>query len=455
MIANSEAPVVSLPSGWERLLLAIIACLSATILLKLASIQFLEFVELALLLYVAIRIWVNRGQFEIGRAIGQLACGYGVFLALASAGALLAYTRPFYADDARGFYRPGYITLAREVELLAGASTLVVLTQVFRDTRAFCFFAMRVYFAAGSVSAVLSLAAFIASLLFGASLPLTVDNRASGFYNEGGPYGLYLVSVLTVGWVLRYASPQSHRWLVTTAQVCNGLALLASLSKAGIFAAAILFTINLFQSKGVRQRALTGVLMAGVVAVAFTTKAWVGATGYLINGQVYEMYSHLVPANGNFVIGRVAGLYFVPRMIRIHPWAGVGWGNYGLVRNNVQYRGLSVVVAVPTDQPSLGLYGLTAEIGIPLIILLAALLFWPVRIVWRHTRWRPLVTLSLIQPVVHLCGGQLNLTYPWIVTAFSLGLAGATIPTESPAEPHFPRLEVPPHRIPASMPAEK
>jgi hypothetical protein len=142
---------------------------------------------------------------------------------------------------------------------------------------------------------------------------------------------------------------------------------------------------------------------------------------YQATAAQYERLSHLHSNDASFVYGRVAGAFIVPRMIAAHPITGVGWGNYGILRNAPEYRGAAVFTE-DADDPGLGIFGLAAEMGLPLLGGLLFLLFLPFFYL-RHLRtpiW--LSNLALVQPIVHLYGAQLNLTYPWIVTAFALGL---------------------------------
>jgi hypothetical protein len=48
--------------------------------------------------------------------------------------------------------------------------------------------------------------------------------------------------------------------------------------------------------------------------------------------------------------------------------------------------------------------------------------FYPYFYLRRRDVPLPIKNLALIQPVVHLCGAQLNLTFPWLMTAFALAL---------------------------------
>jgi O-antigen ligase len=108
-------------------------------------------------------------------------------------------------------------------------------------------------------------------------------------------------------------------------------------------------------------------------------------------------------------------------MIRVHPLIGVGWGNYAIVRNDPEYRGGSAWADV-YDAPGLGLLGTAAEVGVPLTLFLVAVFFYPY--FYLRRMGAPLVVrnLALMQPVIHIFGGQLNLTHPWLLSAFALGL---------------------------------
>ena len=92
--------------------------------------------------------------------------------------------------------------------------------------------------------------------------------------------------------------------------------------------------------------------------------------------QAYELASHRHIEDDNFVYGRLAGAFVVPKMIYAHPFVGVGWGNYGLVRNAPEYRGAAVFVK-NEDEPGLGIVGMAAELGLPLTLYLVVCLLLP------------------------------------------------------------------------------
>jgi hypothetical protein len=181
--------------------------------------------------------------------------------------------------------------------------------------------------------------------------------------------------------------------------------------------------INGILAKSFRRRVVFAVSV-GLVLVAIYQVVDIGKAlqTYQRASQAYERLSHRHLKDGSFVYGRVAGAFIVPRIVREHPLVGVGWGNYGLVRNAPEYRGAAAFAHLSYDEPGLGLVGLTADLGIPLVLCLAGCLFLPFIYLRRIKAPVYLANLALLQPIVHLFGGQLNLTYPWIVTAFALGL---------------------------------
>lgn len=142
---------------------------------------------------------------------------------------------------------------------------------------------------------------------------------------------------------------------------------------------------------------------------------------YRQSSAAYERLSHLHPKDANFVYGRIAGAFLVPRMIVEHPLTGIGWGNYSLLRNTPEYR-RAAVYPEDADDPGLGLFGLAAETGLPLMVILLGLLFTPWLLLHRQQAPAWLLNLALAQPLAHLFGAQLNLTYPWVVSAPALGM---------------------------------
>ena len=245
--------------------------------------------------------------------------------------------------------------------------------------------------------------------------------RWRGFYNEGGPYGLYLMSVFLVGFAL-FALRWERRRFLQAALVMLSIAFLGSQSKAAYVALVAVFVVNiLLLQSGTRRLITLGVLAGSLLVISHVADLQGALRLYRRGVNTYERLSRRHARDINYVQGRVAGAFIVPRMIAQHPILGVGWGNYGLVRNAPEYRGSSAWAAI-ADEPSLGLFGQAAELGLPLSALLLLCLFLPYIYLRRLHAPSFVLNLALLQPTVHLFGAQLNVTYPWVVTALALGL---------------------------------
>lgn len=411
--------IVRLPQKPELFVLATFGALSSTVLLKVAAIQYLELLEIVLALYVLFRILRCNFRFELSLSLCRLLLGYSVLLLLIVAGCMFAFTRPFYLE-VNNINGPGFVSIARVVELLLAVSATVVLTEVFRRSRTKCLFTAKIYFGIGTLSALFSLVGFA---LRGPFAFFVKGGRASGFYNEGGPYGLYVLSVILVGITLTRLSERLRPRFLKSGILIDILGLILSASKAAYIAVALLLVIQVLYAGGLRQKFISfTITVASLIAIFSFTPASRGITGYIEGGRRFEAISQVRPDDVNFSYGRVAAIFFVPRMVEHHPWLGVGFGNYGLVRNAPEYRGNAAVAAF-LDHDGLGLFGLTAEIGLPAMALLIYLLLQPALISRRLTHAKSILALAFIQPVAHFCGAQLNLTYPWVASALSVGMA--------------------------------
>jgi len=410
-------------SRWLMVFLFLTASLASTIVLKIAQIQYLEliyFVELTVLAGVLYR---NGFRMRWFRPFLSIAISYSVFAAIAFALALCALRYDFYFPGPVSILKyPVIITISRILELFASVAIMLYIAGKLRSDRNKAAFTMRVYFWVGCISAIFSIisyplnrAGIIDLGTYGAA------HRMRGFYNEGGPYGLYLFSVLVVGFAL-----YRHGWIkkrsFLAASSILGIAFLGSKSKAAFCAVLFLLIVNGLLAKSVMKRAAIILAMCTFVFAVYQVVDF-GALvkNYQRLSEAYEWLSHRHSKDPNFVAGRVAGAFLVPRMVEAHPIAGVGWGNYGLLRDAPEYRGAAAFAPL-NDEPGLGVAGMSAELGLPLVFYLVICLLLPFFFLRRIKAPLYIVNLALLQPLVHLFGGQLNLTYPWIVTSFALGL---------------------------------
>ncbi len=410
----------------KRLLLFVMAALSSTILLKVGQVQYLEVINLGLIAVLLVAFAKHGYQATWFRPYLRIASFYAIFAVAALALAVASLRFDFYlATDLNILKYPVIITFSRLAELMGNVGMMLYLANLFRQDVYWLQFTMRVYFWVGVASGLYSVVSYPLNVAGIASLG-TYSNlhRFRGFYNEGGPYGLYVVSLLLVGIVLyRKGWERGPRMVAVFGLLL--ITLVMAQSKAAYGAILLGAAINIFLAGSLSRKL---VMLAAGAAITFFIFQVTGA-GKLIalyekQSVAYERSSHLHAKDPNFVYGRVAGGFIVPRMIAGHPFTGIGWGNYGILRNSPEYRGAAQFVS-GADEPGLGLLGTAADLGLPLISFLLICVFVPVFYVRRRGAPLYVVNLALWQPIVHLFGGQLNLTYPWITTALALGLVYA------------------------------
>lgn len=411
-------------SRWLKIFLFLTGALASTIVLKVGQVQYLEILYFVELFVLLVAFCGNGYKIQWFRPYLRIAKWYFVFSFASFVLALFALRYDFYFPGPISVLKyPVVITVSRIIELLASVSIMLYLATKFRQDRSKIAFTMRVYFWVGFVSAAFSIVSYPLSLAkiidlgaYGGS------HRMRGFYNEGGPYGLYLISVFLVGIALHKLG-WINRYPLLLAFVTLAIAFLGSQSKAAFCAILIILLVNGLLTRNFRRRVM---LIAAVALFLVTIYQVVNLGAAIRNYQrlslAYEWLSHRHAKDGSFVLGRVAGAFIVPRMVEAHPVVGVGWGNYGLVRDAPEYRG-AAAFAPANDDPGLGIAGMTAELGLPLTFYLVICLILPFIYLRRMRSPVYLTNLALLQPIVHLFGGQLNLTYPWVVTAFALGLA--------------------------------
>lgn len=247
--------------------------------------------------------------------------------------------------------------------------------------------------------------------IFGAYLASGV--RARAFFNEGGPYGTYMVSVFVVGLLRRHVAGRPLGKINTAILVS---AFIMSASKAGFFAAACLLLYSAISHasfiRKISYLILTiGLLWGLAVSLNFGNQLY----GYLYS---FENLQQQVAARGtdlNLVAGRVSALYIVPKMISAHPITGIGYGNYPLMRNDPHYLGILPPIPTVEDIPGIGIPGIAAELGIPATLWLLLLLLWPY---WRNRKQAAILSVAaLFQILAHAFAVQLTFFYPWFVSA--------------------------------------
>jgi len=411
---------------WRRYTLVFFAAtLSSTVVLKIGDVQYLEVIFAADLLVLGALLLFDGFCVRIFRPFLEIAKSYAIFLGCAFVLSLFALDQSFATWFHSSFLKaPILVTLARMAELSLDAFYMLYLGCIFRKDERLCLFGARTYFWAGIAGCVYSFITLPLNLLFDAQLgTYTTLHRFRGFDNEGGGFGLYLLSVMLLTVVMYRRAWLSRRQLyVGGAVLAAGFA--GSQSKSAYAAIALSGVIVMVWFVQGRKRwfVLFG-LVAGFIVLTSLFNIGEQVDQYRIGRDRYQELSNLRSEDGNFVMGRVAGAVLAPRMIAARPLLGIGWGNYPLVRDDAEYRRGTAFAIAPLDAPSLGVIDYIVELGIPLWMYLTWVELKPVFMLHRIRSDPWLIALALIQPVSNWAGAHLNLIHPWVAAAFALGLA--------------------------------
>jgi O-antigen ligase len=404
----------------HKFALVFLACtLSATVLLKIASIQYLELIFAADFLLLLWLFAKNDLRMRVFRPLQSIGTSYLIFMVAALVLAVFALRQQFDAIAVPPLQRPLIVTVSRVTELFLDAFYMLYLANLFREDEKLCAFAAKVYLWAGVASGLFSIAEFCVSSFTGLD---PGGRRFRGFLNEGGPYGVYLLTLFALCFAMRRRGWLSKRQMYARL-ILFTISLIGSQSKAAFFALALLgFVYLVWMLHGWRRVALLGTFGAMLVAASIVLDLPSRMEQYSQAVAIYTQMSNLRSEDANVVKGRIAGAVLAPRMIREHPLAGVGWGYYPLVRDQPEYRQGAAFEQTFGDAPSLGPIDYIVDLGFPLWMYLMWILCKPVYFLRRYQADPRVLALAAMQPIANLCGAHLNLTYQWIAAALAMGM---------------------------------
>jgi hypothetical protein len=407
---------------------SLLGILTAFTNIKLGGLQAEDFVLLLLLGFCIARFLSSGFSFRISTRLSTLSKSYCLFLLVLLLISLLAFRLTFYPLDEMSYLKqPAIFSFSKLLQFAATVCGFLWLTNMFIVEKGVMARAMNAYWRVGVLSSWFAVLSWIvvavahidpsslsAAILGAYSVEYAV--RARGFFNEGGPFGLYIVSVFAIGLLRRH---MTGRRLGLTNIAVLSIAFLFSESKAAFFVAVLLIFYSILSAASFRKKVTYFVFSTVVLCGA---AAWQNLpnvlVGYYNSYQRIEDNAAVLGRDPNLVLGRVAASYIVPRMIAAHPITGIGIGNYSLMRNDPHYLGSLPTITDAEDLPGIGIPGVAAEIGIPATIWLLILLFKPY---WVCRKKASIIGIAAIfQPVAHVFGVQLTFFYPWFVSACAL-----------------------------------
>lgn len=418
-------------------MIILLGVLSALQRIKLGGVQIEDVPLLFLLAFCSAKALCSGGSIHLSRTVSEIFRSYCLLLLAIVVLSILAFRLPFYPlSDLPVYKQPLLLSLSRILQFAAILCGFFWFTNALLRNRDLLVQALSAYYWTGIASSIYAILSQIATVIFhlepGAFSPLGVsyigeDLRARGLFNEGGPFGIYLLSVLVVG-LLRRRLTGKRLGIANIAVIM--IAFLLSASKAGFLAGCLLCFYSIVSAASFRKKVayffLFAVLLSGAAA---WLDIWTQLLGYK---DSYDTLEQTVAAPGidpDLSTGRVGALYITPRMIAAHPITGIGFGNYPAIRNDPHYLGSLPPVDVE-DLPALGIIGLAAEIGVPMTLWLLILLFTPY---WIMRKRGSLIALALLfQPVAHIFAVQVTFFYPWFVSGCAI--AAASSATGSPSK---------------------
>ncbi len=210
--------------------------------------------------------------------------------------------------------------------------------------------------------------------------------------------------------------------------------MVGSQSKALFTAAGLLAVIDLlwFYS-GWRRWAMMAGIATVLIAVASVLNFQKQIDAYFQGSEQYQKMSYLKANDTSFVMGRVAGAVLAPRMIASTSDCSALVGVIiRLVRDDREYRRGTAFEISSADAPGLGAIDYIVEFGIPLWLYLTWIELKPVLMLRLRGADVWLVSLALMQPLSNWFGSHLNLTHPWVVLSFALGIGFHSVTKPAP-----------------------
>ena len=401
-----------------RLLVALSSIFCVTSQLKFAEVQYLELIYAAELVLLLAWYILHLEPLHLFRPLYKIGLRWTIFSVVSLILAAFSVRQNFYLEHASALKQPFVVTLARIGELFLDVFFMLYLANRYRKEAWLCRFAAFTYYLVGVAGCLYSLV----------SIPLHLGGvylgiRMRGFNNEGGSYGTYVMTLIFLAMAMRSEGWISKR-LAIFSQILFVINLAGSQSKAALFEIFIFIILTpTLRLRGTKLIAATLAAILAVVTLWFALDVNAKLDQYTRAITEYRRVSILRPTDYNYVVGRVAGLFLAPTMIKAHPWIGIGLGNYPIVRDDPRYRQGTPVIEPALDSPSLGPVDYIVDLGFPLFFYFTWVELAPAVSLVRRREKAGLVCLMLMQPVANWFGAHLNLTYPWVGAAIALGMA--------------------------------
>ena len=192
------------------------------------------------------------------------------------------------------FKRPVIVTVARMGELFLDVFYMLYLASLYRLDEDLCRFGARTYYWVGLAGCMYSFITLPLNVLFKTQLGTYGDShRFRGFDNEGGSFGLYLLSVLLIAIVMRRRN-WLGRWQFRLGVASLLLGMIGSQSKSLFIAAGLLGVIDLtWIYRGWKRWAMIAGMSAALIVLASVLNFQRQIDAYFRGSEQYQKLSYL------------------------------------------------------------------------------------------------------------------------------------------------------------------
>src|SRR5579875_661517 len=218
----------------SKVWIVLFVLLSAAPELRFGDVQLIEVLQLVRVAIAVCLFFFVGMKFPRDRMWRRYGPGYALFLAFVCISSVIALRLTFYSpSDISILKQPVFLSLRRLLELGFAIYFMLAISDSLRQRPAFLRTALTAYATAGTVSAAASIAGFLTFQITGETTFFVndLDHRVQGFFNEGGPYGLFLTSVILVLLMRRRLFPQISGLAHWLALAVTGTAWVLSFSK--------------------------------------------------------------------------------------------------------------------------------------------------------------------------------------------------------------------------------
>lgn len=240
-------------------------------------------------------------------------------------------------------------------------------------------------------------------------------NRLRGFYNEGGPFGLMLSFIFILTFFQQKNSTRLFKQLFLFFIIA-----FCARSKAGILF--IIVWIAFYNLDRVKNKLRVLILpLIFIFSIGFYFLFVNVSSMYITELNRVKQSVKERPKDPNLILGRVSGIYIVPKMVYENPIFGIGLGNYPLLRNNVEYR--SFFPKPPKESIDIDAHGfggivdIIVEMGISGFLFFMFILYGLNKEIRKRNKGTVLVFGFLL---IYCFGVQIIFLYPWVLLAIIL-----------------------------------